>query len=87
MQEWIKIKAFRLCLHIITPSGETGKDKMSLAAGAVTQSFAEMAWMTTGRTAACRREAYEKLSVDLPVVYPIFLPINIVPTLPPFTIL
>ena len=33
---------------IITPSGEISKDKINLAAGAVTQPFAEMVWVTTG---------------------------------------
>ena len=33
---------------IILPSGEIGKDKINLVAGAVTQPFAEMVWVTTG---------------------------------------
>ena len=33
---------------IITPSGEISKDKINLVAGAVTQLFAEMVWITTG---------------------------------------
>ena len=33
---------------IITPSGEISKDKISLVAGAITQPFAEMVWVTTG---------------------------------------
>lgn len=33
---------------IITPSGEISKDKINLVAGAVTQPFAEMVWVTTG---------------------------------------
>ena len=33
---------------IITPSGEIRKDKINLVAGAVTQPFAEMVWVTTG---------------------------------------
>lgn len=33
---------------IILPSGEIGKDKINLVAGAITQPFAEMAWVTTG---------------------------------------
>ena len=33
---------------IITPSGEINKDKISLVAGAITQPFAEMVWVTTG---------------------------------------
>ena len=33
---------------IILPSGEISKDKVNLVAGAITQSFAEMVWVTTG---------------------------------------
>ena len=33
---------------IILPSGEIGKDKINLVAGAITQPFAEMVWITTG---------------------------------------
>ena len=33
---------------IIKPSGEIGKDKINLVAGAITQPFAEMGWVTTG---------------------------------------
>lgn len=33
---------------IITPSDEISKDKINLVAGAVTQPFAEMVWVTTG---------------------------------------
>lgn len=33
---------------IIKPSGEINKDKINLVAGAVTQPFAEMVWVTTG---------------------------------------
>ena len=33
---------------IITPSGEINKDKINLVAGAITQPFAEMVWVTTG---------------------------------------
>ena len=33
---------------IILPSGEISKDKINLVAGAVTQTFAEMVWVTTG---------------------------------------
>ncbi len=33
---------------IILPSGEIGKDKINLAAGVITQPFAEMVWVTTG---------------------------------------
>ena len=33
---------------IILPSGEIGKDKINLVAGAITQPFAEMVWVTTG---------------------------------------
>ena len=33
---------------IIKPSGEIGKDKINLVAGAITQPFAEMVWVTTG---------------------------------------
>ena len=33
---------------IILPSGEISKDKVNLVAGAITQSFAEMVWETTG---------------------------------------
>ena len=33
---------------IITPSGEVSKDKINLVAGAITQPFAEMVWVTTG---------------------------------------
>lgn len=33
---------------IILPSGETGKDKINLVAGAITQPSAEMVWVTTG---------------------------------------
>ena len=33
---------------IITLSGEISKDKISLVAGAITQPFAEMVWVTTG---------------------------------------
>ena len=32
---------------IITPSGEICKDKINLVAGAITQPFAEMVWITT----------------------------------------
>jgi len=33
---------------IITPSGEISKDKINLVAGAITQPFTEMVWLTTG---------------------------------------
>ena len=33
---------------IIKQSGEIGKDKINLVAGAITQPFAEMVWVTTG---------------------------------------
>ncbi|MCQ5089491.1 hypothetical protein [Ruthenibacterium lactatiformans] len=33
---------------IILPSGAIGKDKINLVAGAITQPFAEMIWVTTG---------------------------------------
>ena len=33
---------------IILPSGEIGKDKINLVAGAITQPFGEMVWVTTG---------------------------------------
>lgn len=33
---------------IIKPTGEVNKDKINLVAGAVTQPFAEMVWVTTG---------------------------------------
>jgi len=33
---------------IILPSGEVGKNKINLVAGAITQPFAEMVWVTTG---------------------------------------
>lgn len=33
---------------ILLPSGEIGKDKINLVAGAITQPFAEMVWVTTG---------------------------------------
>lgn len=33
---------------IILPSGEIGKNKINLVAGAITQPFAEMVWVTTG---------------------------------------
>lgn len=33
---------------IILPSGEINKNKINLVAGAVTQPFAEMVWVTTG---------------------------------------
>ena len=33
---------------IILPSGEISKDKVNLVAGAITQPFAEMIWVTTG---------------------------------------
>ena len=33
---------------IIKPSGEIGKDKINLVAGAITPPFAEMVWVTTG---------------------------------------
>jgi hypothetical protein len=33
---------------IITPSGDVNKDKINLVAGAITQPFAEMVWVTTG---------------------------------------
>ncbi|MGI6316458.1 MAG: hypothetical protein ACOX17_07295 [Christensenellales bacterium] len=33
---------------IIFPSGEINKDKINLVAGAITQPFAEMVWITTG---------------------------------------
>lgn len=33
---------------IIHPSGEINKDKINLVAGAITQPFAEMVWVTTG---------------------------------------
>ena len=32
---------------IILPSGEIGKDKINLVAGAITQPFAEMVWVRT----------------------------------------
>ena len=33
---------------IITQNGEISKDKINLVAGAITQPFAEMVWVTTG---------------------------------------
>ena len=33
---------------IIHPSGEINKDKINLVAGAITQPFADMVWVTTG---------------------------------------
>jgi len=33
---------------ILKPSGEINKDKINLVAGAITQPFAEMVWVTTG---------------------------------------
>ncbi len=33
---------------IILPSGEISNDKVNLVAGAITQPFAEMVWVTTG---------------------------------------
>ena len=33
---------------IILSSGEINKDKINLVAGAITQPFAEMVWVTTG---------------------------------------
>jgi len=33
---------------IIKQSGEVNKDKLNLVAGAITQPFAEMVWLTTG---------------------------------------
>ena len=33
---------------IILSSGEISKDKINLVAGAITQPFAEMVWVTTG---------------------------------------
>ena len=33
---------------IILPSGEINKDKINLVAGAITQPFGEMVWVTTG---------------------------------------
>ena len=33
---------------IILQSGEISKDKINLVAGAITQPFAEMVWVTTG---------------------------------------
>ncbi len=33
---------------ILKPSGEINKDKINLVAGAITQPFAEMVWLTTG---------------------------------------
>lgn len=33
---------------IISPSGTINKDKINLVAGAITQLFAEMVWVTTG---------------------------------------
>lgn len=33
---------------ILKPSGEISKDKINLVAGAITQPFAEMVWVTTG---------------------------------------
>jgi hypothetical protein len=33
---------------ILTPFGEINKDKINLVAGAITQPFTEMVWMTTG---------------------------------------
>ena len=35
---------------IILPSGVINKDKINLVAGAITQPFAEMVWVTTGGT-------------------------------------
>ena len=32
---------------IILPSGEIGKDKLNLVAGAITQPFAEMVWLSS----------------------------------------
>lgn len=33
---------------IILPSSEINKDKINLVTGTITQSFAEMVWVTTG---------------------------------------
>ena len=40
---------------IIKPSGEIGKDKINLVAGAITQPFAEMVWViiTTSKLVVC----------------------------------
>jgi hypothetical protein len=53
MRKWLKIKEddmnnVLLDKGIITPSGEISKDKINLVAGAITQPFAEMVWVTTG---------------------------------------
>lgn len=42
------MKSTLLDKGIITPSGEISKDKINLVAGAITQPFAEMVWVTTG---------------------------------------
>lgn len=43
-------KMNKTLLHkgIILPSGAINKDKINLVAGAITQPFAEMVWVTTG---------------------------------------
>lgn len=42
------MKSILLDKGIILPSGAIGKDKINLVAGAITQPFAEMVWLTTG---------------------------------------
>ena len=43
---------------IILPSGEINKDKINLVAGAITQPFAEMVWVTTGGGHGNRKPPY-----------------------------
>lgn len=42
------MKDLLLSKGIILQSGEISKDKINLVAGAITQPFAEMVWVTTG---------------------------------------
>ena len=42
------LKNVLLGKRIILPSGKISKDKVNLAAGAITQPFAEMVWVTKG---------------------------------------
>lgn len=42
------MKDLLLSRGIILQSGEISKDKINLVAGAITQPFAEMVWVTTG---------------------------------------
>lgn len=50
---------------IITPSGEISKDKINLVAGAITQPFAEMVWVTTGGDISTNLEAVTAQYVDV----------------------